>query len=129
MEAIGGAQLQSVFPPPARTLIGAIRTAMGEAHQVDWKAYAHDAQHPLKTTIGSAESLGPLSFVGPYLLQNGKRLFPVPLALLHAKGDEKSKLQEQFVRLQPSAKPTQCDLGNVRLPQMPLKSRMFTICW
>jgi CRISPR-associated protein Cmr3 len=36
IESVGGSQLSSVFPPPARTLIGAIRTAIGEANSVDW---------------------------------------------------------------------------------------------
>ncbi len=112
MEAIGGAQLQSVFPPPARTLIGAIRTAIGEAHQVDWKAYAQDPQHPLKATIGSPDSLGPLSFNGPFLLRNEQRLFPLPLALLYAEGAENGK----FTRLKPSGTVTESDIGQVQLP-------------
>ncbi len=116
MEAVGGAQLQSVFPPPARTLIGAIRTAIGEAHQVDWKAYARDEQHPLKALIGSADSLGPLSFTGPFLTKAGQRLFPVPLALLS--GTAAGKAEEEFTRLEPSAVVTVCDLGAVRLPKI-----------
>jgi len=112
MEAIGGAQLQSVFPPPAATLIGAIRTAIGEAHQVDWKAYANDDHHPLTVIMGSADSLGPLSFTGPFLMQKKDRLFAVPLALLHAKNNG----VDQFTRLKPSADVTVCDLGAVCLP-------------
>jgi len=113
MEAIGGAQLQSVFPPPAATLIGAIRTAIGEAHQVDWNAYAHDDHHPLKAIMGSADSLGPLSCTGPFLMKEQDRLFPVPLALLHAQIND----VDQFTRLTPSTDITVCDLGAVRLPQ------------
>lgn len=113
MEAVGGAQLQSVFPPPAATLIGAIRTAIGESQQVDWKAYANDDHHPLKALMGSADSLGPLSFTGPFLMQKRERLFPVPLALLHAKNNG----VDQFTRLTPSTDITVCDLGAVRLPQ------------
>lgn len=113
MESIGGAQLQSVFPPPSATLIGAIRTAIGEAHQVDWKAYAHDDHHPLKAIMGSANSLGPLSFTGPFLMQEQDRLFPVPLALLHAKNND----VDQFTRLTPSTDITVCDLGEVILPK------------
>ena len=112
MEAVGGAQLQSVFPPPARTLVGAIRTAIGQALHVDWQAYAADIQHPLRRVMGDADSLGPLAFTGPFLLKDKVRLFPVPLALLHAKDSG----TEKFTRLLPSPKITVCDLGAVRLP-------------
>lgn len=111
MEAIGGAQLQSVFPPPARTLIGAIRRVIGEAYGVDWKEYSSKANHPLKAIMGSAESLFPLSFSGIFLLHKGTRLFPVPLVLLKGEGDQ------GFTRLEPSEKFTECDLGCVCLPK------------
>lgn len=109
MESIGGAQLQSVFPPPARTIIGTIRCIMGETYEVNWKEYETQADHPLKAIMGSADSPSPLSFKGVFLLNKDKRLFPVPLALL--KGDT------GFTRLEPSEKFTECDLGLLRLPQ------------
>ena len=115
MDAIGGAQLQSVFPPPARTLIGAIRTAVGQAHDGDWNAYASDKNAPLRAIIGSPESLGPLSFAGPFLLKGNERLFPVPLALLHASAPEKAGVK--FTRLVPSEVATTSDLGKLRLPK------------
>lgn len=113
LEAVGGAQLGSMFPPPARTLIGAVRTILGDAQQVQWSDYAEQVQHPLRALIGSAEELGPLSFQGPYLLYKGQRLYPAPLLLLHSEID-KTLI---FTRLHPAAQPTQCDLGWVRLPQ------------
>jgi CRISPR-associated protein Cmr3 len=115
MEAIGGAQLQSVFPPPARTLIGAIRTAVGQAHEVDWNAYASDKNAPLRAIIGSPESLGPLSFAGPFLLKDNERLYPVPLALLQASVPS-TKAGVAFTRLAPSKVATISDLGKLRLP-------------
>lgn len=120
MEAIGGAQLQSVFPPPARTLIGAIRTLIGQAYEVggvDWKAYASDKNHPLKAIIGSPEALNPLAFTGPFLLKDGQRLFPVPLTLLRATKQDAKQTLVEFTRLQPSDKITQCDLGMLKLPK------------
>ncbi len=107
MESVGGSQLASVFPPPVRTLIGAVRTSIGEALGVDWREYA-SGNHPLHAMIGGPDSLGPLRFGGPYLLSHGQRLFPAPLALLQGASGQ--------TRLQPDSKVTRCDLGAVYLP-------------
>jgi CRISPR-associated protein Cmr3 len=107
MESIGGGQLGSVFPPPARTIIGAIRTSIGEALSVDWSDYASGA-HPLHAIMGTSEHLGPLRFTGPYLLSHGERLYSPPLACLRSSNGQ--------TRLRPAARTTTCDLGNVYLP-------------
>lgn len=123
LEAVGGAQLGSMFPPPARTLIGAVRTALGDAHSVHWPDYAAQASHPLRALMGSPEDLGPLSFQGPYLLRQGnkpnqwERLYPAPLTLMHTSADEDGGQPMAFTRLRPGASAVQCDLGWVRLPQ------------
>lgn len=110
MESVGGSELQSSFPPPARTLIGAVRTSIGEALNTDWKRYASNLQHPLRERIGSPESLGPLTFAGPWLAKAGQRLHTMPLAVLfNAEGKQ--------TRLQPAATPQHCDLGQVCLPE------------
>lgn len=126
MDSVGGAQLQSLFPPPARTLIGAIRTEIGACLHVAWSDYASDAQHSAKAIIGSADQLGPLSFVGPYLLRQNQRIYPAPLALMQteasasgaARGKKFAQSGEakQLLRLQPSDTISQCDLGALRLP-------------
>ena len=36
METVGASRLDSLFPPPAKTVIGAIRTSIGDALGVDW---------------------------------------------------------------------------------------------
>lgn len=107
MESIGGSQLGSVFPPPARTIIGAVRTSIGEALRVDWREYSN-GPHPLHNVIGGPDSLGPLHFKGPYLIKDTERLFPIPLASLHGTTGQ--------TRLIPDDNLTHCDLGNVRLP-------------
>ena len=107
MESIGGSQLASVFPPPARTLIGAIRTTIGEALQVDWAQYAK-GESSVSDVIGSVESLNPLSFTGPFLISKGERLYPMPLTYLQN--------EEAQTRLVPDTKVVHCDLGKVRLP-------------
>ncbi|MBU0500424.1 MAG: type III-B CRISPR module-associated protein Cmr3 [Gammaproteobacteria bacterium] len=112
MEALGGSELASLFPPPPRTLLGAVRTAIGDAQGVDWKAFATDSAHPLRKIIGHGDDLGPLRLSGPWLNLNDVRLYPVPLFLL-AKEKEKD-----FTRLRIGASETTC-LGQVRLPELP----------
>jgi CRISPR-associated protein Cmr3 len=109
MESIGGAQLQSVFPPPVRTLIGAVRTAIAESCGVNWHDYPNRPEHQsVRELIGQSDDLGCLSFQGPYLFRKEQCLFPAPLVLL--------KANEQFTRLAPSDKLTESDLGRVALP-------------
>lgn len=117
LEAIGGAQLGSSFPPPARTLIGAVRTALGDAYGVQWQDYARREDHPLRALMGAPSDLGPLRFEGPYLLHQGRRLFPAPLSLLVREADDDLKQPVAFTHLRPGPKSQACDLGWVRLPR------------
>ena len=114
MESIGGSQLGSVFPPPPRTLIGAIRTAIGEHRNTDWHDYTYNPENPTRKVMGAPDELAPLSFRGPFVFSQQERLFPVPLAYLQASSVE-GKAPDQ-TRLVPSKDPVECDLGKVRLP-------------
>ena len=113
-DAIGGAELASVFPPPPRTVMGAIRSAIGEASGVDWREFQRNDVHPLRAVIGFGDALGPLSIGGVWLSKQGDRLYPAPLHLF-CKQDPTNL---QFARLAVSA-PVQTHLGNVALPQIP----------
>ncbi|PXF31852.1 hypothetical protein WH50_07680 [Pokkaliibacter plantistimulans] len=108
IEAVGANLAESLFPPSASSVIGAIRSSIGEAHQVDWAEYAA-GEHPLRGIIGTPDDLGPLQFSGPYLSREGQRLYPMPQSLLWAGSDQ--------TRLIPADGATRCDLGLVRLPQ------------
>ena len=114
MEAIGGSELASVFPPPPRTVLGAVRSAIGDASGVDWKLFATDSNHALRSAIGFADDLGPLALSGPWLHHDGERLYPVPLFLL-------DKLEDgvtHFARLR-IGDAAGTHLGRVRLPELP----------
>jgi CRISPR-associated protein Cmr3 len=115
MESIGNAELSSLFPPSARTMTGAIRSVLGELHDVDWREYhkqKHD--HPLAQLIGYGDDdLGPLHFSGVWIHKNGERLYPAPLNIMRRKGDD-GKDQLFFITI--GEEPVQTDLGNVRLP-------------
>lgn len=112
MESIGGSELSSVFPPPTRTLVGSIRTLIGERENVNWKEYAQQkAQHPLAQIIGYGDDLGSLTFKGPWLTTDKERLYPAPLNLMQ------NETQIKFLSL---SQPRHCDLGKaVRLPSLP----------
>lgn len=110
----GSHELSSLFPPPARTVAGAIRTLIGEMQEVDWERFAQAGEYPdLKRQIGVNDDLGLLKITGPYPLWKGERLYPVPLHLL-AK-------DKQYVFLKPG-EPVACDLGKVQLPEKPKDS-------
>lgn len=121
IDELTGAELGSLFPPPARTLAGAVRGLIGERADVNWAAYrAGDGKAHSINGLNLCEQLGDpqcekeeaefgkLKLSGPYLLKDNKRLYPVPQHLLR---DEEG----HFHWLRPGA-PIYCDLGKVRLP-------------
>lgn len=123
-ESIGGSELSSVFPPPPRTILGAIRTAIGDAKGVNWAAFSRGSEETRKTQeiIGYGDDLGVLSLNGIWFsigAEKDERLYPAPLLLL-----EKAIAGEvtEFERLQ-VGKPVRTHLGNVCLPEMP-KNKM-----
>ncbi|WP_457651296.1 type III-B CRISPR module-associated Cmr3 family protein [Rhodocaloribacter sp.] len=114
----GGVELSSVFPPSIRTVAGAVRTLIGEANGVDWDAFK-EKKSPLNEVIGTPEDLAPLRFRGPFLLYDGKRLYPVPAHLLKRTESDPSDGKSSFIRLFPDLdNPVRCDLGTVFLPRL-----------
>lgn len=117
-ETVGGTELASLFPPPARTVAGAVRTLIGETQQVGWDKFKEpEGYSDLKQQIGDADGFGQLQLTGPYLCKGGQRLYPVPLHLLTKTeaGQEKPK----FACLRPGTEPVDCDLGRrIRLPEL-----------
>lgn len=115
-DAVGASELCSLFPPSVRTLMGALRSFIGEQFGVNWQrfnegdGYAHNLDLDLIAVIGNGENLGGLSVQGPWVSLNGQRLYPAP-TYLFCKDDD-------FTRLQ-IGDAVECDLGNVRLPMLP----------
>ena len=115
-EAIGGSELSSRFPPPPRTLMGAVRTAIGDALGADWTTLKAGGGKDLKEFIGDANDYGPLALAGIWLSHEGKkRLYPAPLFLLQL-GEEYKRL-----RIGEAKKGASNHLGNTRLPELPDK--------
>ena len=115
-EAIGGSELVSLFPPPPRTVAGAIRTAIGDSLGADWHAFhkGHDGYtvggFKLRDLIGYNDDLGRLRIEGVWLSSNGERLYPAPLYLLQ----KDAELDRLLI-----GDPEQTRLGRVRLPKLP----------
>lgn len=121
-ESIGGSELASVFPPPPRTVLGAIRAVVGDAKGANWSTFNNEKSpenQDVRNIIGYGDDLGTLSLNGIWLsrLKDGKheRLYPVPLYLLRKKEGEAAA---EFERLQID-KVTYTHLGKVRLPALP----------
>jgi CRISPR-associated protein Cmr3 len=120
----GSNTLSSLFPPPARTVAGAIRTLIGEQQGVNWNRFADANEYiELKQIIGVGDDLGALKLTGPYPVWNDERLYPAPLHLL-AKDANYRFLEPGDV--------VDCDLGKVQLPciQQPLAgAKPLENCW
>jgi len=114
MEAQG--ELQSVFPPPIRTLAGALRTMIGEHKGINWSSFKAD--HELAQVVGYGDDLGQLKLQGAWLSLAGERLYQAPLTLLKQTAEDGGSDKLHCLQLDKQA--TRCDLGkNVRLPKLP----------
>lgn len=122
MEAQGVKPLAGQFPPPARTMAGAVRSLLGEAMGVDWEAYRRDADRTAHAAVDAligppdADPPGPLQLRGPFPIRCGQRLFPAPLHLLRAMPVDDGSVH--YHRLQPGKQAVECDLGKVYLPAL-----------
>ncbi len=135
-ENIGGIELAGTFPPPARTVLGAIRSVIGESMGIDWSKFTEKSEDEtakkLRAIIGFGDDYASLKLEGLWLFYKGKppkrknqstsptdeadiaeRLYPVPALLLHKKEDN----QDCFERLS-LGEPTCTHLGRVRLPML-----------
>ena len=116
--SVGNSELGSVFPPPVRTLVGALRTLIGDAwfkrHGGNWHGFANNKA--LQAIIGMGDDLGSLRCSGPFLSLNGERLYSAPANLMVKESEGK-----KHYFLLDLGSPVQCDLGSVYLPSFPSK--------
>ncbi len=120
--SVGNSELGSVFPPSVRTLLGAVRTLMGDTwfarhgggEHKDWRSFASNTA--LQAVIGFGDNLGPLRVTGPFLQRDGQRLYPAPTNLMVKEQDGKA-----HYFLLDLGTPVHCDLGRVHLPCFPQK--------
>lgn len=122
-DAVGAGQIDSMFPPPASTLTGALRTALGDWMQVDWQAFGRgQAGNDIHELLGNGDNLGNLKIHGPYLSQTTptltQRFYPAPASLLReaSKPDSSKPTQKGTVHRLSIGSPIHCDMGEIAMP-------------
>jgi len=120
----GGTELASLFPPPIRTLAGAIRTWIGTQLGVDWQGYAASAGKPywvneidLVHQIGFGDDVGCLRLRGPWPTYKNRRLYPAPAFLVEGRGRNKGVPERGRLFI---ADPVHGDFGRVHMPSCDL---------
>lgn len=141
-DAVGVSELNSVFPPPARTLMGAIRSWLGDQSGVDWQVFSKDSKDidddavlELQRLLGDADQLGELSLAAVVLRHRGEALWPCPADVMQGEqqgeqnGEPRGGLQ--ISRLVPGSA-VESDLGQVALPvaaDAPTGSKVVEAAW
>ncbi|MBS9780601.1 MAG: hypothetical protein KGV51_08245 [Moraxellaceae bacterium] len=117
----GANALSSVFPPPTRTLMGALRSHIGNSYFVKNSNKSWDDLE-VTNVIGDADNLGSLQPRGVFLQKNEQTYFPAPVNICYKvdeTADEEDKPKYYFA-MQLSDNHYQTDVGNLYLPQLPI---------
>lgn len=111
--------VRSLFPPFAPTVVGTLRAALAVGQGWNGRESWDDDLHPI---LGNGfDDLGKLQFHGPFLVRDGKCLFPVPLHLLGRAADHAIStlpfwLPSAFLAPNLMGRVLESDLGPVRFP-------------
>lgn len=129
MDGSGATALDSVFPPSAQTLLGALRTQIGEAyfsrHGGSWQTFdEHKALHEI---IGYGQDYVGLKAQGVWLYHEAEEMlyFPAPANVVEKgykqKEHEPSRQPEYAFFALPDGDGVKTDLGTVRLPELHIR--------
>ena len=103
-----------LFPPSPESIVGALRAAL--ARYNGWDGRSRQWPVNLNAVLGNGtDDLGHLRFEGPFLLQDGVPLVPVPR---HVLGKTEGEHWRPAALVGPGS-PVVCDLGDeIRLPEV-----------
>jgi CRISPR-associated protein Cmr3 len=107
-ESVAGG-MDSLFPPPCRTVAGTLRAALGRA--AGWNGHGRWPQE-LESVLGDGEDLGGLRFLGPVLARGEAAYYPLPRQVI---GRQEERSWRAAAVLAPGD-PVDCDLETARLP-------------
>ena len=120
----GGDRLESLFPPPVKTLTGALRTRLGDSLNVDWQAFRRGEAMwrdiSLNALLGDNDSTGSLRFGPVQIMVGSDPLYPWPAMLMEKTGAGEKSDNCSYARLKPGSV-VHCDLGRVALPELEQK--------
>lgn len=128
-DAVGVSELGSLFPPATSTLMGAVRTHVGDAMGIDWSLFAQGKGDPRwAELLGQGARLGQLRLQYMQLMLGDLALHATPANLLCSPGEQDARLHRLRI-----GTPVECDLGFVNLPEMqdgtPPGSKPATETW
>jgi CRISPR-associated protein Cmr3 len=85
-----------VFPPPAHTLSGALRTAVLVQNAISFESYGHgSASAEIYAAIGQAGGPAPFDIMGPLFMQGKSIYLPAPYSWFKEKDVEKGESAEK----------------------------------
>lgn len=127
--SVGANALNSVFPPPVRTLIGAVRSWVGHEymakHQESWDNLANLSD--LKAVIGDGDSLGSLRPKGAFIAchENNQDIYylPTPFNICTKSSDDTS----QYLAFELTKDSFETDIGTIRLVELPKQTNIDTV--
>lgn len=132
--SFGANALSSIFPPPTRTLMGAIRTHIGNEYftqhpKASWNDL--DKLSELTTVIGNSDHLGDVRPAGVFLLRNDAPYqtnisaastcyYPSALSVcVKTQQEDTGTDNSYYFALALSDDSYQTDIGTIRLPTLP----------
>ncbi len=91
----------SVFPPPAHTVVGAIRTAYLKQHNIDFENYSNGTvEQKILDDIGKAGENAPFSLIGPLFKKDENYFIPAPYNWYIEKSADKESRTHKIITLQ-----------------------------
>lgn len=127
MDNIGGTGVNSIFPPSPYTVAGALRSLIGDSHEINWLAFRQHQDDPISVHGQSIQLSDFLrtdtlfekwQLCDVFIQYDGVRLYPLPLFILH-KAEAHDPEKDKWYHLEIPEDLIQCDLGTVRLPSLP----------